>query len=342
MSNSKILNLPKTTKNSTPTFKKHYKIDEVYTHLSYLSLFDKCHQLLANNGYNHKTENDDNTFEVLEVFRNIDKALKHLDIEFKLGLFEAENDWFLNYLRSHYSFNLNIYNDENNIDTITYHLSNLIKGSNGELHKEPLNIPKKLTSQLKINDKNFNFKLYKQIEILNIQNKINYTKNEIMNMFTNSNIIKTDMLDLVNLCNKNINLDLTDMIFDITETTYQNNPSYQELLAYARATSPNDIQMNTGYNNSKINNTKILLYKVYLNMVKAHIISCYKDAVIKTIVHCEKLMNKDGVQNGFCIHSEQLEKYIKKYKTKGMPINKFKTSTIEHIERIVGLVKKYS
>ena len=77
-------------------------------------------------------------------------------------------------------------------------------------------------------------------------------------------------------------------------------------------------------------------------MVKSHIMSCYKEAAIKTIVHCEKLMSKDGVQNGFYIHSEQLEKYIKKYKTKGMPIDKFKTSTIEHIERIVGLVKKYS
>ena len=339
---SKVLTLPKATKNSTPTLKKHYKIDEVYTHLSYLSLFDKCHQLIINNGYNHKTENDDNTFEVLEVFRNIDKALKHLDIEFKLGLFEAENDWFLNYLRSHYSFNLTMYNDETNIDNITYHLSNLIKASNGELHNEPLNLPKKTTSKLKINDNNFNFKLYKQMEVLNIQNKINYTKNEIMNMFTNSNIVKTDMLDLVNLCNKNIDLDLMDMIFDITEETYQNNPSYQELLAYARTTSQNDIQMNTGYNNSKINNTKILLYKVYMNMVKAHIISCYKEAAIKTIVHCEKLMSKDGVQNGFYIHSEQLEKYIKKYKTKGMPIDKFKTSTIDHIERIVGLVKKYS
>ena len=39
---------------------------------------------------------------------------------------------------------------------------------------------------------------------------------------------------------------------------------------------------------------------------------------------------------------EYLERHIKKYKTKGMPIDKFKTSTIDHIERIVGLVKKYS
>ena len=321
--------------------KKHYRIDEMYTYLSYISLFDKCHQLIAYQGYGNKTELDENTVDVLSIFTKIDNAIKSIDDELQIGIFQDENDWFLNYLRSHYSFNILINKDngKDNIDDITYHLLNLIKNSNGTLSKTPVEIHKKINTKIKNNK--LNFKLYKHMETFNLSNRIDYVKKELSEELSKKypfNMIDTQ--NIIGLCHKNINLDLIDLIFNVVKETYQKDPMFIDLMAYAQQNSENDIELNKNYAESKINNVKILLYKVYFNLIKNQILQEYKSAVIKTASYCHELLQQDAVDNGFEIKSEKMQQFLTKYNEKqGIPLNKIKDTVLTYLLGLVDLAK---
>lgn len=324
--------------------KKHYRIDEMYTYLSYISLFDKCHQLIAYQGYGNKTDLDENTVDVLTIFTKIDNAIKSIDDELQIGIFQEENDWFLNYLRSHYSFNILINKDngKDNIDDITYHLLNLIKNSNGTLNKTPVEIHKKINTKIKNNK--LNFKLYKHMETFNLSNRIDYVKKELSEEISKKytfNMIDTQ--NIIGLCHKNINLDLIDLIFNVVKETYQKDPMFVDLMAYAQQNSENDIELNKNYAESKINNVKILLYKVYFNLIKNQVIQEYKSAVIKTAIYCNELSQKDAVDNGFEIKSEKMQQFLTKYNEKqGIPLNKIKETVLTYLLGLLDLVRKHN
>lgn len=332
--------------NPTPTHvdkrpKKHYKIDELYTHISYLSLFDKCHQIL-------KAKPSDENIEVLGLFVSIDKSLKHLDIKFKLNLFEEENDWILNYLRSHYAFNLqqslnNTYLEPLSVDDIELNLEKVIEISNQNLHN--IKKTKSKTSQSFISNP-FNFQLYKQLESMNFTNKIQYVQKELLNTIDKINkhgIPHTIVLDILSLCHQNIDLDLLDMLFDLSENLHIKNPSYQELVLYAK-NQENDIEFNRNYKESKFNNVRVLLYKSYFNIVKGQLIKEYSQAVIKTFEYCHSLVEENNSNKSiFDSNYNQINAFLSKHKKNGgMSINKFSKNIENYIEDLLKVTAKHN
>lgn len=323
------------------TKKKYYKIDDLYTHISYLSLFDKCHQML-------KANPSDENIEVLGLFVSIDKSLKYLDTKFNLNLFEEENDWILNYLRSHYAFNLqqslnNTYLEPLSVDDITFNLEKVIEVSNQNLHN--IKKTKSKTSQSFISNP-FNFQLYKQLESINFTNKIQYVQKELLNTIDKINkhgIPNSIILDILSLCHKNIDLDLLDMLFDLSEKLHIKNPSYQDLILYAK-NQDNDIEFNRNYKESKFNNVRILLYKSYFNIVKNQLIKEYSNAVVKTFEHCESLcIENNSNKSLFSENYSKINAFLTKHKKNGgMSINKFSKNIEIYIEDLLRVIEKHN
>ena len=311
--------------NNKTAKKQYYKIDEIYTYLSYLSQFGKCYQLL---NYNQS----DN--EVLMLFSKIENNIKTLNDKYNLNLFSDYNDWFLNYLRNHYSYNIltyqNLQSHQESIEDVYLKLDKIISSSiefkklnNQNLKKSNHPLGKNALNQ------NFNISVYKEIEMFNIINKLDYIRSEKCKNTLKEHAIGIHTINMiVDLFHTEISLKLVDMIFEQTKKHFLLDDKYLELLDYAKQ-YPEDSNYNFNYSDSKINNVKMMLYKTYLGLIKNKIFQEYENAIEKTILHYQSL-NEDGKIL-----------FKEKYST-GIPLHKFEINLDEYIVKIKKLLAKHS